>query len=538
MNKTIIININSIVFHIEEDAYEMLRVYMIDIKRHFSTSADSGEILQDIENRIAEMFSEHIKSGRKEVINKDDVALVISQMGRVSDFEDLSDEEVASNKTFTKEEESQSEENKSFRTGKKLMRDPDDTTVGGVCSGLGHYFGIQSKWMRILFILFVLFGGSGVILYVILWVVMPLATSRVDRMAMRGEAPNLHNFKKNFEEEMEGVRENFSGASGHINRGVDALSTGLAGIFKFIGKFLGFTFLVFAGASIFGLFFFFLACTLAILGYQHNIYFPPLEVLEPGQAFIALLAGTFATMLPFVALFHILLRLLFKTQRMSYYLSLGLWATWIVSVMLVIFYCVVGTQDFREDSTIKVEKPLKANSTFYFSEKDARVIEASADGKKKYNIQLGDVSLHNLLRSEINIRFESVDSLEKPFVQYNYAAKGKTYTLAADRASRISYEAEQLDNKIFFNSHFTLNKDDRYRDQHVDVVVFLPVGTKVVVDNSLERKLSREVNFGECYNRYPENTPIKQTDWVMTKYGLSCALPAKEETKSEDTENE
>ena len=60
MNKTIIININSIVFHIEEDAYEVLRSYMIDIKKHFGQSEDSKEILEDIENRISEMFTEKI----------------------------------------------------------------------------------------------------------------------------------------------------------------------------------------------------------------------------------------------------------------------------------------------------------------------------------------------------------------------------------------------------------------------------------------------------------------------------------------------
>src|SRR5690606_7878372 len=87
MNRTIIININSIVFHIEEDAYEILRSYMIEIKRHFGKTADSKEILEDIENRIAEMFAEKIQSGRKEVINVQDVNEVIGQMGRVSDFD-------------------------------------------------------------------------------------------------------------------------------------------------------------------------------------------------------------------------------------------------------------------------------------------------------------------------------------------------------------------------------------------------------------------------------------------------------------------
>ena len=87
MNKTIIININGIVFHIEEDAYEVLKGYMTDVKRHFLNSADSLEITTDIENRIAEMFSEMLSRDNKQVIVEADVKAVIDQMGTVEDFE-------------------------------------------------------------------------------------------------------------------------------------------------------------------------------------------------------------------------------------------------------------------------------------------------------------------------------------------------------------------------------------------------------------------------------------------------------------------
>src|SRR5690606_38551557 len=87
MNKTIIININGIVFHIEEDAYDALRSYMIDVKKHFAYTEDSKEIVGDIENRIAEMFNERIVPGKKEVITMQDVEEVCAQMGKVSDFE-------------------------------------------------------------------------------------------------------------------------------------------------------------------------------------------------------------------------------------------------------------------------------------------------------------------------------------------------------------------------------------------------------------------------------------------------------------------
>src|ERR1700709_1437040 len=87
MNKTIIININGIVFHIEEDAYEVLKNYMTDVKRHFLNSADSLEITTDIENRIAEMSSDLLAPETKQVIVEQDVNTVIDQMGRVEYFD-------------------------------------------------------------------------------------------------------------------------------------------------------------------------------------------------------------------------------------------------------------------------------------------------------------------------------------------------------------------------------------------------------------------------------------------------------------------
>src|SRR5690606_31745058 len=138
MNRTIIININGIVFHIEEDAYEVLRSYMIAVKKHFGHTEDSHEIVGDVENRIAEMYNERIVQGKKEVITMQDVNEVTAQMGSVDDFE--TEETTA---PFTEP----SYEMPPMSGERKLMRDPDDKVFGGVCSGLGHYFGIEAKWI-------------------------------------------------------------------------------------------------------------------------------------------------------------------------------------------------------------------------------------------------------------------------------------------------------------------------------------------------------------------------------------------------------
>jgi len=115
MNKTIIININGIVFHIEEEAYEILKNYMTDVKRHFSNSADSLEITTDIENRIAEMFAELLAKDNKQVIVEQDVNAVIEQMGSVADFENADEEEKPRTNPFASTAET-----------RRLFRDPDD----------------------------------------------------------------------------------------------------------------------------------------------------------------------------------------------------------------------------------------------------------------------------------------------------------------------------------------------------------------------------------------------------------------------------
>ena len=543
MNKTIIININSIVFHIEEDAYEVLRSYMIEIKRHFGKSEDSKEILEDIENRIAEMFSEKIQTGRKEVINNQDVNEVISQMGRVSDFDTDLDDEIKVENTTTESSETVEEENihtgsqeeqqtntdanfAAYTTSKKLMRDMDDKVFGGVCSGLGHYFNIESKWVRIIFVLFFLFGGSGIFLYFVLWAVMPKALTRADKLAMRGEEANLHNFKKSFDEEMKGIRENFSGAGEEIRRGASSVGDVIGSIFSVIGKIFAFFGLFISGATVIGMFIVFVFNVLNIMGYENPIFYPPLEVLESTSAFFAVTAFTLAVSIPFLALFFVLLRLLFKTAPMNNYASMSLLATWIGSIIMILYFVVVTSQDFKEESTISVEKPLEKKELYIIDQNDVRVIKASDSdfSNKKFNVTVSGDKLADFLRNDVSIRFEMLDSLKAPYIKYNYIAKGQTFSEASQRASKIGYQVKQQGENLIFDSHFSLQAKQLYRDQRVYMVVYLPVGTKVKISNDVGNKVHGFWDNG-CFVQ----DGSKYNDWLMTDKGLKCVKFLEEE---------
>ena len=143
MNKTVNINLAGIFFHIDEDAYLKLSRYLEAIKRSFTDSQGRSEIISDIEARIAELFAERIQN-EKQVVGIKLVDEVIAIMGQPEDY--LVDDEIF-------EDEPQPRSTYNNRVTKKLFRDTDNSYIGGVATGLSHYFGIDAIWMRLLWIL-------------------------------------------------------------------------------------------------------------------------------------------------------------------------------------------------------------------------------------------------------------------------------------------------------------------------------------------------------------------------------------------------
>lgn len=186
MKKTHNINIGNSIVHIEEDAYEMLTVYLNEVKQHFSKNADDFEIVTDIENRIAEMFAEKLAAQQRQVIGIEDVRAVIQQMGSVKDFE------------TSEEAEDQYMAQPAYEPVRKLYRDTDRAMVAGVCAGLGHYLDVNIKWVRLFTFLTILIFGSGILAYIIFWIMVPKAKTRAEKMEMRGEETNLRGFANSY----------------------------------------------------------------------------------------------------------------------------------------------------------------------------------------------------------------------------------------------------------------------------------------------------------------------------------------------------
>ncbi|WP_353130848.1 PspC domain-containing protein [Parapedobacter pyrenivorans] len=534
MNRTIIININGIVFHIEEDAYEVLRSYMIDVKKHFGHSADSHEIVGDIENRIAEMFNDRIIQGKKEVITMQDVNDVITQMGRVSDFEAGEQEE-----GYTSAD---AYDFPPVSGQRKLMRDPDDKVFGGVCSGLGHYFAIEARWIRLILVLLFVFGGTGLLLYVILWIVMPLARTRADRMAMRGEAPNLQNFKRSFQEEMEGLRSNFTGAEEGLKRGLNSAGSFLVKAFIVLAKVIGVLFIVGLCGGLVVLAISIIA-SFGFLGSDTNMAMFPLNVIEPAYRSPMLVSALFVAIIPFVALVALIIRILFNKSAMGQYTGFTLLAVWLIAVGFTTVYAVRTANDFREESTVVEERSLEKQPIYHLSKNDITVIRLQNDSTDRTSLirQRAIVRNRTMMewQSRMYMRIVKVDSTQLPSLTYEYSARGATYEGAAARAGKINYHFQQQADRLVFDSHFNLANGDLMRDQQLYLKLNMPVGAKLVIDRDLQRHIS-DLPFSQCEKNHEHangNIPDK-TEWTMTESGLKCAMappPAEEAPAIIDT---
>jgi phage shock protein PspC (stress-responsive transcriptional regulator) len=142
---------------------------------------------------MAELFRAKLTT-YKQVINTDDVHQIISVLGAP---EDISDNEGPS-----------ASEKFSSPGYHRMYRDTDHRVIGGVCSGLGAYWGIDPVIIRVIFVAFILAGGIGALVYLILYIVIPEAKTTAQKIEMKGAPVNIHNIKESVKKEVETVRKN------------------------------------------------------------------------------------------------------------------------------------------------------------------------------------------------------------------------------------------------------------------------------------------------------------------------------------------
>lgn len=195
MKKTVTVNLNGRVFTMDEDAYHLLDNYLRNIRIYFRKEEGHSEIIADFEARIEELFSEKLRLGY-EVITITEVEEVISRVGRPDDF---GDEQPAA-----EEPEKQSRREEFREVKKKFFRNDEDKMFGGVCSGIGAYFGWDVLAVRIIAVI-LLFASQFILapLYLIAWLIFPAAKTAEEKLQMRGKPITVENIGKTVAAEAE-----------------------------------------------------------------------------------------------------------------------------------------------------------------------------------------------------------------------------------------------------------------------------------------------------------------------------------------------
>ena len=193
-------------------------------------SAEEGaeEIVHDMELRISELFTDRLRDG-KQVITIEDVEEIIAQMGKP---EDLGDEADGGGET-SKDGSTYSQTAKGPR---RLFRDSDNKVLGGVASGLAAYFGWDPTWVRIIFLILGISLKGFVIAYIIAWIVIPLARTVPEKLAMRGAKINVENIGRTVTDNFEKVNEYVH--SGKPHSALQRIGEGIVGVAGALIKFI------------------------------------------------------------------------------------------------------------------------------------------------------------------------------------------------------------------------------------------------------------------------------------------------------------
>jgi phage shock protein PspC (stress-responsive transcriptional regulator) len=485
MNKTVNINLGGMFFHIDEDAYQKLTRYFDAIKRSLSKSSGQEEIIKDIEMRVSELLTEKQKT-EKHVVTIREVDEVIVVMGQPEDYIIEEDGPSTTNNDFS-----------TPRTTKKLYRDKENGMIGGVATGLGHYFGIDAVWLKIMFLIFVFAGfGTGILAYIILWIVTPEAVTTSEKLEMTGEPVTISNIEKKVREEFDSVSGKIKNADydkfgNQVKSGAEKLGSGLGDfimtVFKIFAKFLG-VILIMGGLTMLVMLF----IGVFTLGTSSSIDFPWQSFIEAGN-FTDYPVWTFglimflAVGIPFFFLAILGFKLLAPNMKLLGNIAkYTLLALWLIAVSLAISigikqataYAVNGRSVQKETFNIKPTDTLliKFKHNDYFAK--------DVDDRNNFMITQDSLNNNIIYSNDVSIRIEKSDE-KYAYIQIEKEAKGKTLSEAKKRADAIRYNYKIIGNQLIFDNYLITDLKNKFRDQEIEITLFLPKGTLLKPDESM-----------------------------------------------------
>ncbi len=637
MKKVININFQGRVIPIEESAYDMLKQYVESLRRFFANEEGRDEIINDIEGRIAELFGESLKKGST-CITDDDVNHIIASMGRPEDFEgeegkvhsQLGGEENKSNSGYNYEPAADVPRGRLYRdendkilggvcgglasylridptivrlvfalisfgagTGillyillwvilpsrplnstsstKRLYRNPEEKVIAGVASGIASYFDIAVWIPRLIFalplvigiissifksafwfdvdpfpgIVFGSFGGTLFVVYAVLWAVIPEAKSASEKLEMRGEKVDLNTIRNTIQEDLEGFKsraekwggefkdkaQQFGQDFGHTvsqkgqqfgkEAGYVAKSGG-SRVFRAIGIMFKAFFLFIAGIIAFALLVALLAFMVAGIG-----VFPLKNFFLEGfwQNFLAWSTLLLFLGVPVIAFITWVIRRIMGVKSGNKYIGFTFAGLWVIGLICAGILAGSIAQNFdaraRDKQEYTITQP--AHGKLIVKVPESKVKVYGRFFKMDGILSVTDDSL--VLN---NVRLALVKSTDSFFhvSAYKYS-HGPNEATALHNVQDIHYGINQDDSILALDRGFSLQRGTRFRNQSVAVTIQVPVGKRIVISGSVNRRLNYfhinsrngDWDFDDDWNNHSENWS-SDVEYIMTVAGL------------------
>jgi phage shock protein PspC (stress-responsive transcriptional regulator) len=396
------------------------------------------------------------------------------------------------------------------KTIKKLFRNPDDKVLGGVASGLSGYFGIDTPYIRLAFVFLTIAGGSGVVIYLILWIITPAASSITERIKMKGGEITLDSIDSTVKETINPIpmepestlKKVLMTPFRVLGQVIEALGSALGSLGKFLlsvlrvlfGMWVLFLGIVPIGAALIGL--------AVYLGLIDSEYGPgsvaiPVGLITELAPIWLVIAGFGLIALPGLVLLLLGLSVLVKKSLIGSKIGGIILALWLFFVGMAAFHIPKIIAKFKEEARYELMTPISLTPGILL----LRVND------------LDDEEINNKVQLELVGTQDTVITLKQ-----EYFSRGESKKEALANAKKIQYSYDVRDSVMTFEEGFDLRALDTFRDQDLTLRLAIPYDKPFIMERSLLQILENTI----YKNGFEMDDVREEAIWVFNETGLVC----------------
>lgn len=467
MNKTLSIALAGFSFIIEEHAYIKLSDYLAALRNTLDAN-EADEVMHDIEIRMVEIFKEHL--GKREVLNTEDVERVIAQIGKPEQIEEQED-------AYFSENSSQQTKTNATTAQKQLFRDPSQQKIAGVCAGLAQYVGLDISLMRAIWLgmaFLGIFTGAVsttliIIVYIILWIVLPTAKTASDFLKMKGQPVNFDTLKEESNKLLKFANDSSQKVGELYNENKPYINSAGQGIWNVVRYVLGGTLAFMAISCFLGIFAIF-----GLFGIDNMEGFNQLDyIFEDQTSFLLKILMTIGILIP-TLLFGLLSIKLLSPKTKIRNLGFVLGGLFVVLLGLGTYF---GVAIAKNDMLYKGYKE-DTEEIAINTDRDTLYVDL-----KKVEIPQKLTAYDSDLFSDKKIVFEG----DHPDIEITQKADVKTPYLIVKKNAKgynvpmeMNIPVEIIGNKILLPNFIKYPYQHRFRDYNVDYELVVPENTSVI----------------------------------------------------------